>query len=292
MAEPSASGHHEIVRTFHSTCIVNSYDSTLATLNGLFGFEALECTESPHIGRRGGMTWAGDNSLEIAEPIVPGHATQRFVEDFGAGIHSYAMQVVSLNGTLGHLEAGGVRVGVRPRDYYCFTSPSTTGGLLFEWIDRLGRFDPRGGAELPPMNSGPVIEILNHAFVGALVGDPSDWARRFGPMLGLELAFDHPGSGVGEPQVGLRTPDGVLALYAMPGESSKALWGRVYNRPQFHLLALRVSGLDEAQRRLEEAGVRVLRTAAAAIVIDPRDTGEVPVMLVDKLLEGDPRLPV
>src|SRR6516162_10147770 len=95
--------NHQLIRSFHSTCMVNDYDVTVATLGRVAGLRVLEYGEAEDIGRRGGMTWIGDNSLEVAQPIVDGHAAQRFLHRFGPGMHSYALQVTDLDATIAHL---------------------------------------------------------------------------------------------------------------------------------------------------------------------------------------------
>src|SRR5258708_4344554 len=107
-ASPPAMPHfHRIVRTFHSTCMVNSYDRTVDALGRIAGLRVLEYSEAPTIGRRGGMAWIGDGSIEVAEPIVPGHAAARFLGRFGPGMHSCAFQVENLDATIEHLGRGG-----------------------------------------------------------------------------------------------------------------------------------------------------------------------------------------
>src|ERR1700722_18470177 len=103
---------HQLVRTFHSTCMVTNYDTTIEALSRVAGLRVLEYSEAELIGRRGGMTWIGDNSVEVGQPIVEGHAAQRFLVRLGAGMHSYAFQVVDLDVTLDEFAARGVTLGV------------------------------------------------------------------------------------------------------------------------------------------------------------------------------------
>jgi hypothetical protein len=283
------SARHELVRTFHSTCMINDYDATVAALGQVAGLRVLEYGEAENIGRRGGMTWIGDNSIEVAEPIVDGHAAQRFLLRFGPGMHSYALQVADLDATIAHLGTGGVGVGVRPSDGFCFTDPRTTGGLLFEWSGFTVEEDPRVGAPVPPFLTEPILDVRTHAFVGAVVPEPEAWAEQFGPLFGLRESFRQPGRGPGEPAVGLVAPDCTLALYPLPGEESVALWGASHTRARVHVLGLGVPDLADAASALDRAGVDVLRRTETALIVDPAATGEVPVVLVDELLPGDPR---
>lgn len=280
---------HELVRTFHSTCMITNYDATVAALGRIAGLRVLEYSEAENIGRRGGMTWMGDNSIEVAQPIVDGHAAHRFLLRFGPGMHSYALQVADLDSTIAHLDAGGVTVGVRPSTGFCFTDPRTTGGLLFEWSEFTVEEDPRVGASIPPLSAKPLLDVQTHAFVGAVVPEPEAWAEKFGLLFGLKESFRQSGKGPGEPALGLTAPDCTLALYRLPGEESMALWGHDHPRARIHVLGLGVPDLADAVSALDEAGIPLLRRTEAGVVLNPAATGEVPILLVEELLPGDPR---
>ena len=83
--------------------------------------------------------------------------------------------------------------------------------------------------------------------------------------------------------------DCTLALYRLLPDESRALWGRTHDRPRVSLCGVRVDDLQAARAALEGAGVRVLRDAAGALVLDPDTTGGIEVAVVDQLLPGDPR---
>jgi methylmalonyl-CoA/ethylmalonyl-CoA epimerase len=280
---------HRIIRTFHSTCMVSSYDRTVWALGRVAGLRVLEYDEAVDVGRRGGMTWIGDNSIEVAEPIVPGHAAARFLERFGPGMHSCAFQVENLDATIAHLEGAGVKVGVRPSPGFCFTDPRTTGGLLFEWSDFTIPEDPRTGAPEPPYTVQPVLDVTSHAFIGAVLPDPIEWAETFGESFGLTEAFRRPEAIGSQPVVGLAAPDFILALFRLPHGMSTQLWGVDHTRARCHVLGLGVPSLEGASRSLAQSGVPVLHRTKDSITVDPRETGEVPLMLIDRLLPGDPR---
>ena len=280
---------HRIVRTFHSTCMVNSYDQAVNALGHIAGLRVLEYSEAPGIGRRGGMTWIGDGSIEIAEPIVPGHAAARFLERFGPGMHSCAFQVENLDATIEHLARGGVEVGVRPAAGFCFTDPRQTGGLLFEWSDFTIREDPRIGAPVPSHAENPLLDVVTHAFIGALVPDPCQWADDFGELFGLAETSRDAKAAPDQPVVCLAAPDCVLALFRLAPETSSQYWGTAYTRARCHVLGLGVPSLEVAARSLEDGGVVIRRRTDDAIFIDPGETGEVPIMLIEGLLAGDPR---
>ena len=285
----STGGGHQIVRTFHSTCMISDYDATVAALARVAGLRVLEYSEMELIGRRGGMTWIGDNSMEVGQPIVEGHAAQRFVERVGPGMHSYALQVVDLDATIAHLGEAGVNLGVRPAEGFCFTDPRTTGGLLFEWSNFTVDEDPRIGAPTPPYTTAAILDVTTHAFVAALVPDPIEWAETYAALFGFTEAFRDISASLGEPVVGLAAPDCILALYRLPGPQSMELWGVDHLRPRCHALGLGVPDLAEAASALDSAGVRLVRRSETALVVDPSQTGEVPLVVIEGLLPGDPR---
>ena len=90
---------------FHSTAMVADYDLACERLTLLAGLRVLEYSENPQpeIGRRGGMVWIGDNSIELGQPIVEGGGAARFVTRSGGGMHSVAVQVDDLEATMVHM---------------------------------------------------------------------------------------------------------------------------------------------------------------------------------------------
>ena len=160
---------------------------------------------------------------------------------------------------------------------------------LLNHVDLLASF-PRLGAPVPESEVDPILDVRTHAFVGAVVSDPIEWAESFAAPFGLTEAFRNPDAPLQDPVVGLGAPDCVIALYRLPGATGTALWGAEHHRPRFHLLGLGVSDLGEAEQVLRQTGISVLRQDEGSITLDPRQTGEVPLMLIEGLLPGDPRL--
>ena len=89
---------------------------------------------------------------------------------------------------------------------------------------------------------------------------------------------------------GVSLGDCTLALYRLPGDESRALWGHTYERARTHLLALRVEDLGAATDALHRAGITIVRWEGDLVVLDPAATGGVQIALTDALLPGDPRL--
>ena len=283
---------HHVRWLFHSTAMVADYDLAVRNLAALVGLTVLEYGEStePGIGRRGGLAWAGDNAVEIGQPIVEGAAAQ-FVTKFGGGMHSIALQVEDIEATMAHLQQEEVRIAARPRPEMCFSDPRDTGGVFFQWSTFELADDPRfGGARPDPPSPGRVLApATHHAFVGALVDDPIGWAGRFAALLGTAVTFENPGAEPGQPVAGVSLADCTLALYPLPGDNGRALWGRTYERSRTHLLALRVEDLGAATDALHRAGITIVHWGADLVVLDPAATGGVQTALTGSLLPGDPR---
>ncbi|HEY5386205.1 MAG TPA: VOC family protein [Acidimicrobiales bacterium] len=288
----TARRRHHVRWLFHSTAMVADYDLAVRNLATLIGLAVLEYSEStePGIGRRGGMAWAGDNAIEIGQPIGEGAAAQ-FVERFGGGMHSIALQVENLEATMAHLQQEQVHIAARPLPAMCFSDPRDTGGIFFQWSTFELPVDPRFGA--PPPDPLPAARVLapatHHAFVGALVDDPLAWAGRFAALLGTTVTFVHGDAAPGHPMAGVSLGDCTLALFPLPGDDGRALWGRTYERPRTHLLALQVDDLGEATDALHRAGITIVRWEGGLVVLDPAATGGVQIALTGSLLPGDPR---
>jgi hypothetical protein len=269
--------------------MVRDYESARDPLMSLFGQRILEDTwiENPHIARRGGMTWIGDNSLELGQPIIPGTGTDKFVERHGPGMHSIALQVQDMTSTCEHARRMGVRI-VEVSDTVSFCHPKDTGGVFIEWFTGEPDFDPRFGAPMPHAGN-PAVAVEHMAFAGAVVEDPVELAAMLAELFGTEVTFAVDDALPGMPVTGVSLVDNMLALYAMPGRDSDELWGTDHREPRVHVLALSVGDLAEAEHTLRSRDVGVVRSDAHTVVVAPAATGQVPVLLTDELLTGDPR---
>src|SRR2546429_830383 len=99
---------------FHATAMGADYDAILDPLARLFGARVMhrQQLEAP-VGRDGGMLWIGDNSIEIGAPYGADSPVRSFVDRFGGGMHSVAVQVPDLAATLRRVEPLGVEVASR-----------------------------------------------------------------------------------------------------------------------------------------------------------------------------------
>jgi catechol 2,3-dioxygenase-like lactoylglutathione lyase family enzyme len=278
---------------FHATAMGANYDAILEPLARLFGCRVLHDNEiaTPGVERRGGMTWIADNSIEIGQPLGEASPVHRFVERFGGGMHSVAVQVDDLDEALARAEHAGVRVATRVDDGLAFTRPGDTAGLLVEWFSKRQPDDPRWGAPEPPFVRPPVVTPTHVAFVGAIVDDPVTVAWHLGEVFGTAvsvLAADGPAA---LPRATVAVGDCSLALYPIPSNAAESahVWGRVYDRARCLALGLVIDDQAAAERALLDAGVGVhCRASDGAAVLDPAAV-PFPVVLTEGLLPGDPR---
>jgi hypothetical protein len=285
-------GRHHVRWCFHTTAMVADYERTRDALAWLVGSRALEdhVVDDPAIGRRGGMTWIGDNSIELGEPAVPGGAVDRFVQRFGSHMSSIAVQVEDADATVAYLESAGCRVSSRIDEVIVFTDPRTTEGVVIEWYAGQAPNDPRFGTVIPPFSVEPLLDVTHMAFGGAVVEDPGRAAQRLAGLMGTAVTFLAPDAPPGAPRAGVSLGDMTLALYGLTdAATSAALWGHVYERPQTSNLGVRVPDLAAARARLQDAGVLLARDDADSIVVHPDATGGVVLVVVERLLTGDPR---
>jgi Glyoxalase/Bleomycin resistance protein/Dioxygenase superfamily len=280
---------HGVRWMFHATAIGPSYEGILEPLQRYFGCRVLHVNESaaPGIERRGGMTWIADNSIEIGEPVGPGSPVRRFVERFGGGMHSVAVQVDDLEVALARAAAHGVAVADRPGPGLAFTRPADTAGLLFDWNSNAQDDDPRWGTPpAPPAD----IEPRFVGFVAAIVKDPVADGGHIAGMLGTTCVVLDPAAAPDVPSAMVMMGDCVLALYRLPStdEESRSIWGGAYDRPPCLALGLVVDDIVESVQALERSDVGVHHRWAGAVILDPRQL-PFPVVVRQTLLPGDPR---
>jgi catechol 2,3-dioxygenase-like lactoylglutathione lyase family enzyme len=280
---------------FHATAMGPDYDGILDPLARLFGCRVLHRQQlAEPVGRDGGMTWIGDNSIEIGAPHGEGSSVATFVERLGGGMHSVAVQVPDLEATLARLAPLGVEIASRISPEIVFTRPGATAGLVLEWASHLQDDDPRWGAPVPPFVDEPLLNVERMAFVAAIVRDPARDGERLAEVLDTDLVVYAPDDDADArpdvPHCALDLGDCLLALYPIPPDeaTSRAIWGGVYGRPRCLALALTVVDQRIAERALADAGVGVHHRAGdgRAVLVDGLPF---PVVLTDRLLPGDPR---
>jgi hypothetical protein len=278
---------------FHATAMGPSYDAIFDPLARLFGCRVLHDNEIPDPGieRRGGMTWIADNSIEIGQPLGETSVVQKFVDRFGGGMHSVAVQVDDLDAALARAERFGVRVASRIDWGLAWTSPRDTGGLLIEWFSKRQDDDPRWGAPEPPFTVEPVVRPRHVAYVAAIVTDPAATAAHLGDVLDTDSSVLDRDAAPDAVAATVDLGDCTLALFPAPPSAaeSERVWGAVHDRPRCVALALTVDDVPSAVDALHDAGVGVHhRNGDGSLVLAPANL-PLPLVVTDGLLPGDPR---
>jgi methylmalonyl-CoA/ethylmalonyl-CoA epimerase len=276
---------------FHATAMSADYDSLFTTLETAFGCRLLheESSTEPAIARRGALARIGDASIELGAPLGENSPVQRFLDRFGGGLHSIAVQIDDLDAALASAEEQGVRLAVRLGPDAAFTAPADTGGLLVQWSSVRVEDDPHWGGSDPPLKLAPLVDVTRLAFVGALVREPEKLAARLASLFETDSTFldaDSPG----EPRATVSVGDCLVALYALPGAGEDVeWWGASYSAPRFHCLGLEVTDVPGAVRALRSVDLAHAVTNPVGHALCSGTPLPFPVVLTDVLLPGDPR---
>jgi hypothetical protein len=235
------------------------------------------------------MTWIADNSIEIGEPYGATSPVHRFIERFGGGMHSVAVQVDDVDAALARAASLGVDLAERVLDGVAFTRPATTAGLLFEWNHSPQDDDPRWGATLPP-TSPSVLEPQRFAYVAAVVEDPNGAAERLGAVFGTSAGVVADTGADDEPAASVSIGDCSIALFPLPtAERAESIWGTPCSRPRFVAMAVMVPSLDDARTTLKAADYEVSYVLADGSPVLHGSKLPFPIVLTSGLLPGDPR---
>jgi len=182
----------------------------------------------------------------------------RYLERYGAGLHSLAWRVSDLDGTEARVRERGLTVtGINREARHWFLHPRETCGILIELTDQ--------DADLPRRSSpgpGPAREI---AWMAAVVEDTGSAQALFEELFGARTVDGLPaGPAEDETTLDLAIGDVVLRLvqphsdrsrYAAAGETRKGL----------HSFALRVDDLDQVP-------IPIVDRAGLAAWTDPAQT--------------------
>ena len=276
---------------WHATAMARDYGALLGPLQRLFGAVVLHdhVSEEPAVGRRGGMVWLGDNSIEIGAPVGPRSPVRRFVDEWGGGMHSLAVGVEDAAATRGRLAELGVQPAAFVSDDIFFTRPADTAGVLLEWSAMLTDDDPRAGASLAPLATPAVVEVEQYAFISAVVSDPPAVASRLAQLFGTDVRRLVPDATPERIAAIVSLVDCLVVLFPMaPAGSPHPLWGRPVARPRLHGQGLRVADLDKARAALATHGIEAVAEIEGLVLLDPSAL-PIPTFLCEELLPEDPR---
>src|SRR5262249_49479732 len=150
-----------------------------------------------------------------------------FLDRFGGGMHSVALQVDDIDATKAHLASRGAAIASDTYPGMVWTRPADTAGVLLEWYALEQSDDPRWGAAVPD-GPDPVVAGGRLAFVTAVVDDPPAAAARIADLAGTRWwPLDDP-----ELVAAVSLVDCTLAFRPTLGE-----------RPRVHGVGLQVASL-------------------------------------------------
>ena len=125
----------------HVGVVVRNIEEALYAFSGILGFAATESIEDPKREFRS-VAIAGDGvSIELLEPLNPGGAMAKFLEQRGGGLHHLAIEVDDIDAAMETCGKNGasllspeaVVVGNRRT---AFIHPRSAAGVLIELVER------------------------------------------------------------------------------------------------------------------------------------------------------------
>jgi catechol 2,3-dioxygenase-like lactoylglutathione lyase family enzyme len=213
----------------------------------------------------------GGYSVILLSKGVPGGPVARFMERYGAGVHSLAWEIADMWAAQNLLMERGIRLGaVNIPGRHFFMHPKDTHGVLMEWTD-----DSFGGNQRRGDEGGGTVDIEGVAWVTAVVADAASTAAFLTDLAGARLV---PGNAQGpkdrERTIHLEIGDVTLRLVT-PLSSESPYAGDGTSR--LFSFTLRVADLDSALSSLASVGVATVRREGGLAATDPSATFGLPI---------------
>ena len=125
----------------HVCIAVRNLDATLEFYEKMFDVKSKGIEEIEDQGVLAALVRIGGSQLEFIQPLEESGSVARFIESRGESVHHICLEVDDLQGKLDILDEQGLRLIDRsPRKglsgMIAFLHPSTTGGILYELVDR------------------------------------------------------------------------------------------------------------------------------------------------------------
>ena len=221
----------------HVGIVVEKLDRAYEFYRDTLGLPLIREAEVRDQGVRAALLAAGENEIELLEPIVAGTGIEKFLKKRGEGLHHLCFETPDVAGALSGLRARAVSlIDQTPRPglagMIAFLHPRSCAGILIELLT------PTESAPLP---ASPLR--FKRLVLGAQ--DPRETSRIFQGHFALsEQAVN------GGPRIML--PLGQSALLLVP-------LGEVGGNEGMVALSLFTRDLEALIERLEGAGVSILR---------------------------------
>jgi len=123
----------------HLGIAVRSLDRALEFYRDQLGLDVSLRETVEHEKVHVAMLPLGEPRIELLEPVEADSLIGKFIEKRGEGLHHIAIRVPDLAASVEKLKASGARLLNEPRagaggHLYVFVHPSSTGGVLLEFI--------------------------------------------------------------------------------------------------------------------------------------------------------------
>lgn len=238
-----------ISKIHHVGIVVEKLQAAYEFYRDTLGLPVIREADLPDQGVRAALLAAGENEVELLEPIAAGTGVARFLAKRGEGLHHVCFETDDVGAALRELTANGVAlVDPVPRPglagLIAFIHPAACAGVLVELATPSG---------VTPATPSPIR--LKRLVIGA--ADPNATAERFQRLFALSEQFVN-----GRPRVMLAI--GRSALLIVPREEVGGMEGMV-------ALSMVAEDLAALIRRLESAGAGMLK-GTSEVTVEPRSS--------------------
>ena len=227
------------------------------------------------------ILWLENVPIVLLASTDPNGNLGRFLASNGPGVQSLAWEIPDMWRTENLLRAAGVRiVGTDIPGRHFFMHPRDSEALLLEFTDDKLPGDPRWGA--PRVDAQGALPVGGVASVTAVV---DDLAAAVECLRYSFAAVVEPGSaetfGADEQGLAVRIGDMTVRLVEPSSDASPFARPPGAGNNRYHSMALSVDDFDALPARLEEFGIRTVRSDATSVWTDRADTLGIQLQFVD-----------
>lgn len=238
-----------VLKIHHIGIVVEKLQVAYQFYRDTLGLPVIREAEVTDQGVRAALLAAGENEVELLEPVARGTGVAHFLDKRGEGLHHLCFETPNVAAELDALRAKGVAlIDQAPRPglagSIAFVHPSSCAGVLVELATP---------APLPPPAPSPVR--FKRLVIGA--ADPYATGRLFQRLFTLSEQFMNGGS-----RVMLYVGRGSLLI--VPREEAGGMEGMV-------ALSMVAEDLGALVARLENVGATVLK-GAGEVTVEPKSS--------------------